>query len=315
MNTRVRPILVLTLGAAIAVGCGRVPLDDAVTGSAGKGATGGSGSAGKGATGGSGSAGTGAGGAMSLPPCDGLDQTACGARPDCRADFCQACGQTTFFCDPATRPPPACPVHTCIRQSCTGLDEMMCGAAPGCTSFQCPDCHGGQVFAGCAAPGEQIDCGPCPPACSTLDAATCGTRADCHVGTCSTCGQVFSSCLGPNEEAACPQLFCPPPSSCAGVDIFGCNARPWCTPVQCPDCMGGQVYAGCVGAGEGISCAACPTSPCPFPVNIGCFSGAVCASAQVQAVCVHGEWRCPVGATSTEHCPSPDGGLDVGAGQ
>jgi hypothetical protein len=46
-----------------------------------------------------------------------------------------------------------------------------------------------------------------------------------------------------------------------------------------------------------------------FP-DIGCFSGAACASTRVDATCVGGAWHCPVGSTSTEHCP-PDGGADA----
>jgi hypothetical protein len=307
MMDRRAPSTGLALALVALIGCGGNPLK------VGKGGT-----AGTGGDAGSGSAGSGTAGSGSAPDCSTLDEATCATRRDCEAALCPDCKGGLRFNGCVVRGtggscPPSCP------PDCQALDETTCNASGDCQAEYCKGCQG-RTFVGCSDPGGGFSCPaqsgcPAPPACSTLDAATCGTRADCHVGTCSTCGQVFSSCLGPNEEAACPQLSCPPPSSCAGVDIFGCNARPWCTPVQCPDCMGGQVYAGCVGAGEGISCAACPTSPCPFPVNIGCFSGAVCASATVQAVCVHGEWRCPVGAASTEHCPSPDGGLDVGAGQ
>jgi len=52
---------------------------------------------------------------------------------------------------------------------------------------------------------------------------------------------------------------------------------------------------------------------CLFPVDVGCFTGAVCASPQVHAVCVDGAWRCPAGSQSTEFCQSPDGGVDTSA--
>jgi hypothetical protein len=46
-----------------------------------------------------------------------------------------------------------------------------------------------------------------------------------------------------------------------------------------------------------------------FP-NIGCFTGATCASTRVDAVCVNGTWTCPTGASSAELCP-PDAGADA----
>ena len=53
---------------------------------------------------------------------------------------------------------------------------------------------------------------------------------------------------------------------------------------------------------------------CLLPVTVGCFSGAVCASPQVQAVCMNGAWHCPAGTSSTESCAAPDSGVDVSGG-
>jgi hypothetical protein len=49
---------------------------------------------------------------------------------------------------------------------------------------------------------------------------------------------------------------------------------------------------------------------CGLPIAVGCFSGDVCASPQVQAVCMNGAWSCPAGSHPTEIC-APDAGFDV----
>jgi hypothetical protein len=64
---------------------------------------------------------------------------------------------------------------------------------------------------------------------------------------------------------------------------------------------------------DGASDSPTDGTPCTLPVTIGCFSGAVCASPQVQAVCMNGVWRCPAGTNSTEFC-APDSGVDVSGG-
>jgi hypothetical protein len=48
---------------------------------------------------------------------------------------------------------------------------------------------------------------------------------------------------------------------------------------------------------------------CTFPVDVGCFTGDVCASSQVRAGCVDGKWRCPAGSQGTEFCANPDSRL------
>jgi hypothetical protein len=204
-------------------------------------------------------------------PCGSVvDATNCKARPDCRPDECHVCGRLTFSCDPANEPAPSCPVHTCIKPSCMGLDEAMCDATTGCTPVQCPDCKGGQTFGGCAAPGQQIACGPCPPTCSALDETACKANSYCHPGYCSTCSgaQKFNVCLGPMEVAPCPGLMCPTVGPCSSVtDQLSCAARIDCHPVfnKCPTCdcpaTGCAVdYFVCASGGK-ASCQA-PTSVC-----------------------------------------------------
>jgi hypothetical protein len=46
-------------------------------------------------------------------------------------------------------------------------------------------------------------------------------------------------------------------------------------------------------------------APCSFPIDVGCFTGEVCASPHVEATCIDGKWRCPAGSSGTESCPSP----------
>ena len=301
MLARVKAILVVTVGAAIVVGCGRVPLDDG-GGSAGSGVAGGSGtgSAGSGATGGSGtgSAGTCGPGASCPPSCgDILDEGTCKARPDCRADECQVCGQVSFSCDRADEPAPSCPLHTCIKPSCSGLGEAMCDAAPGCAAVHCPDCIGGNFFAACLGPGERFGCGPCPPACSTLDETSCKARSDCHPGYCANCSnaQLFTTCLGPNEAAACPAYACPavhPP--CAGLGEAACNARGDCQAGYCNWCQQ-RAFVGCAEPGTPVGC---PTEGPPCPT--------VCAGINDQLSCdARSDCHSLFGKCLTCDCPAP----------
>jgi hypothetical protein len=64
---------------------------------------------------------------------------------------------------------------------------------------------------------------------------------------------------------------------------------------------------------EGGSDSPSDGTPCLAPEDIGCFSGEVCASPQVQPVCMNGVWRCPAGSHPTEIC-APDSGFDVSSG-
>jgi hypothetical protein len=255
----VRVALVLTLGTAIVVGCGRVPLDLSATGSAGTGANAGKGGS-AGAAGNSGgtngAAGNGAAGAAGLAPCDGiLDETTCKARPDCRAQECMTCGSPAFTCYGSDETPPACMIAPCPPTSgCLGTDAMTCAAQPGCTPVTCDDCKGGKFFAGCADPGERIGCAPCPtpPACSSLDVVACGARSDCHPGYCPNCmgGQTFQGCLGPNEAVACED-GCPAPA-CGTLGEMACDVR-----ADCHSVFADQGICGCKSVGCCIGFARC----------------------------------------------------------
>jgi hypothetical protein len=52
---------------------------------------------------------------------------------------------------------------------------------------------------------------------------------------------------------------------------------------------------------------------CPF-MKVGCFTGQICASSQVPAICRDGRWTCPPGSQASDFCPV-DGALDGSADQ
>jgi hypothetical protein len=65
--------------------------------------------------------------------------------------------------------------------------------------------------------------------------------------------------------------------------------------------------------GEGGSDSSSDGASCPGFQDIGCFTGELCGSPEVPAVCMDGEWRCPAGSHGTEIC-NPDAGFDVNGG-
>jgi hypothetical protein len=59
-----------------------------------------------------------------------------------------------------------------------------------------------------------------------------------------------------------------------------------------------------------------PDSPraCSSVPDIGCFTGEICHSPRVDAICVNGSWGCPAGSGPTEFCPpDPHPGADGGS--
>jgi hypothetical protein len=44
--------------------------------------------------------------------------------------------------------------------------------------------------------------------------------------------------------------------------------------------------------------------PCSLFPDIGCFTGALCASSRVQPICSNGTWVCPAGSHPSESCPT-----------
>jgi hypothetical protein len=299
MLVRVKASLVLALGAALIVGCGRVPLDDPVD-SAGTGVIGGSGSGGKGATGGGGSAGTGAGGAVGPPPCRSLDETACKARLDCQAGTCGTCsGAQVFNVCLGLNDVAPCPELSC-QSPCDALDEMTCYVRGDCKANFCPNCSGGQVFAGCAGLNDAVDCGPCPtpPPCPSLTQMECAARSDCKSAVCPDCmgGQKFTGCVATGSLWACP-VSCPVLPPCNTLGEMECIGRMNCTAEYCSDCRGGKIFGGCVGPGEGFSCAACPAP-------IACASVADQLSCDARTDCHSVFGKCT-------NCPCPSAGCGV----
>jgi hypothetical protein len=251
-----------------------------------------------------------------VPECNGLDEASCKGTSGCQAQSCQVCSGAAPTYAGCTTPGAllACPAEACVTAECAILDEAACKTRNDCE----PDyCCGGEVYAGCGAAGAAFTCMtscPAPPACSGLDETMCKSRSDCHPGYCGCPGeQMFTSCLASNEAVACGAYSCPNmPASCAGVDQLGCNARPWCTPVQCPDCKGGQLYAGCAAVGgAGVGC-----GPCPQPVSCNGLDETSCcenleksfyaALPAAQACDANGAGQCQKTVpTLSIGCPSP----------
>jgi hypothetical protein len=245
VNTSSKRMLVGVLSAlGAAAGCGGHPLPLGGDGGAGHGgaSAGQSGSAGQtGAAGQTGTAGqTGAAG-----------QDGCGSHP---------CGNPAGPCEML-------------------LDEKSCSAHPECLAEHCSDCRGGQTFVDCTSPdGPMVECGPCPPDCSTLNETSCKANSYCHPGYCADCSgaQKFTACLGPNEAVACPGYNCPSlmPAPCATLDEASCNTVAGCKAYYCPTCDGGQTFATCSSASNGgVGC----SLACPAPTS--------CADVTTQAAC------------------------------
>jgi hypothetical protein len=252
-------------------------------------------------------------------PCAGLDEATCNVTPGCTAEVCPAvCGSpATVYCYRAGDTPPQCALPAPCPQPAGPcdmlLDEASCKAHPECNGWSCPDCKGGLRFVACTEPGGFVaDCEPCPPSCTGLDEATCKARSDCHPGYCGCPGeQMFTQCLGPSEGVTCGIYSCPAaPASCDLLDEAACGQQPECTPVPCPDCMGGLSFGGCAGPGEGITC-----TPCPLPLGCSLFGERLCAAvSSCQPLycpdCMGGRVfvgcdQAGVSATCADGCPSP----------
>jgi hypothetical protein len=96
--------------------------------------------------------------------CDGLDEKACLARSDCRANYCPGCGDTSGFagCQNPGEPPPECPAPPpSCQPACSTLNFNDCTARA--------DCH--NVFA-------QGACG-CAACCCMAFSHCASAKADC----------------------------------------------------------------------------------------------------------------------------------------
>jgi hypothetical protein len=164
------------LVAAGALACGKVdPIGfDGGGGGAGGGAGGGGGGSGgtggHAGTGGRGGGGGGGGDADGGNACSGLDESACTARSDCKAYYCQtSCtgGPTFVACSTPDMPPPiACPAVTCPSSPCSQVTTLAACEAR-------LDCH--SVF---------VDPGTCNCAtvgcCAHFSFCATGDQAQCH---------------------------------------------------------------------------------------------------------------------------------------
>jgi hypothetical protein len=276
MKTR---LLVAVLAAAGGGGCGRIQLDDGP--------------------------GPGDGGDI----CEGLTDSACGARPGCAvAHLCACPGEPSTRCvsvDSGT--PLNCTLDIfCPPDPCGGLSENACSAQPGCTVATCPTCDGTPTFAGCYSAGiSGPQCPPgggaCPPSllCRELSEAVCPSVPGCAPSYCPACpGQYFTGCGATDTTPApCPITSCPPP--CASeTTLAGCETHAGCHAVfavqgacSCPTLACCTNFSRCAdGAraickkGDGVTCrVATPSCEEPYVVSYtdtcyeGCVLGNFCA--------------------------------------
>jgi hypothetical protein len=154
--------------------------------------------------------------------CDGLDEAACLAAPNCHAAYQD---------DPTPQPvfwgcwelPPSGPVHG----SCANLDAQACSEHDDCTSLYTGPVNQGPDF----VPSFE-SCNPAPSQlCSDLD---CGTGALCVV---TPNAPTAEQCQPVATAGACTGLTCAlPPPGCpagttAGIDAGGCYTN-YCIPTS-----------------------------------------------------------------------------------
>jgi hypothetical protein len=193
-----------------------------------------------------------AGGCPSPPTCNGLDETSCMARSDCRVGSCRACdGEVGFVgCLGLGEPLPECPL-VCPSGSCSGLGETACKGTNDCTPRYCPNCPGGQTYESCVGVGDLVPACPlaCPvpaPCASVTIPAECDSRTDCH--------SVFVS----NANADCVvNGGCTFFTHCAEGGKASCTGTPACQ-IRAPFCEApayvvsytADCFEGCVRASE-----------------------------------------------------------------
>jgi len=150
--------------------------------------------------------------------------------------------------------------------ACMGLAEATCNGTQGCSAQVCSGCYDPRpYFVRCYRAGDSppmcidLEC-PVLPSCSTLDETTCKARPDCFAQECPSCfGNTTVSCYPAGvSPLSCVPPPCPYIPMCSMLDDATCSATPGCTSVRCPDCKGGQVYAGCAGPADRIGCGPCP---------------------------------------------------------
>jgi hypothetical protein len=138
-------------------------------------------------------------------------------------------------------------------------DEVSCVADSRCQALVCGGCQGSTGAFACYAKGSSppFECPDyyCPASCHGLDAAHCAVTSGCVVFDC--CGS-YQGCLDPGEAHGCTCI------SCQGLDEATCKARSDCRADYCPDCNGGQTYAGCGNSTDPPN--VCGAPPCP----VGC---------------------------------------------
>jgi hypothetical protein len=144
--------------------------------------------------------------------------------------------------------------------------------------------NGGQGGSGQGGTGQGGG-GGSAPVCNGLDEATCTATPGCSAQHCQVCpgaAPTYAGCTTPGAPVACPAEACVQ-ATCGSLDETSCKTRGDCSAQYCPDCTGGQAFAGCAGPGEGFACAApyCPTPeprPCNVTTEAACDAIAICHS-------------------------------------
>jgi hypothetical protein len=203
--------------------------------------------------------------------------------------------------------------------ACASLSTANCHSDPRCTLV--PGCCGVQrcIAVGTSAP----QCGiSCPLDCTKLNEASCKGVATCVADYCyeCSCTPTFVGCRAVSATPTpCPGLGCQPACGCTGLSESACKAAApslGCTADYCPDCHGGQTYAGCSGPNEGAPFCA---NNCPAILDGGVDAGS-CSSSCVGGgpgcnkcapACANGQICC---AWAGGPCMLTDAGTCAGAG-
>ena len=128
------------------------------------------------------------------------------------------------------------------------------------------------------------------PVCAGLDEATCAATPGCQPQSCQVCSgaPTYAGCTTPGAPVACPGEACITTGPCGTLDEASCKTRIDCSVLSCPDCMGGQNFAGGTAPdGVGAGCGPCPPA-CNGLDEIKCAATPGCTAAHCPA-CMGGQ--------------------------
>lgn len=252
-----------------------------------------------------------------VPPCLGLDESACTQVTGCQALYSQVCWGTVSSVGAST-------MGTCKRQfagceiipapdPCAGLDEQSCLAEPTCEPLRYACMMACPVNGPCGCGGNYSGChlAQAPPkanSCTGLDEKTCTTTSGCNPvygnSVCPTCpaGTACAPCPPPGFSSCELALVPPIVDPCGQYDEASCSAVSGCTPeylTHACACPAGTACAPCPPPSFSRCVSAPPAppvDPCAGLDEASCNAKPECESAHVSCM-----MACPAGGP----CPCP----------